>query len=930
MRRPLLIKYLPVIVCLLYSSMAISQCPPGPAAWMEKIKAIEAGEAPAAEKIKGLESLRALYIHCSTAKDSILARMLHRLGALYRQEGDVEKGIRYTRDAAGINGSGLPVAQKAFLTHSYYNLGLYYAQLYLFSESNNYFDSCIAVGSGYPEKAFIVLMAYEQKAFSFYKTGDYESSIETADDGMRLSGQLKDTLFGIILLTQKAQSQLALGQAGEAEKNIRTTIQALKGKDMPAERLATSYSIYAKLLNTRKESRAAADLYKKAFDLNLRQQNFGQCTRDLIDLGYVYDKDLHEPEKAVAVYMQGLKLAARINDPYMVAGLYNNTGVAYWRRGEYQQALRYYQKGLMALPVQFTDEDVVSNPSVDMLRSIGNDYYVYTLFASKAESLLALGKQKKDRGLLTAALQTFRITDKMVDQMRWRQYNDQSKLFWRGKTKEMYGKAIETCYRLQSPEDAFYFFEKSRAALLNDKLNELGAKRYLPQADLDRELSLRVKLLSLELRASSLVGNTAAYKEVWQKAADTRELLERFIRDLEKRHPAYYGYKYDTTVRTTGEVRRDLLKKDRSLVEYFTTDSVIYLLAITPDSLQLKEVRFSGYVAAARELLALSSDRSLLNQHYSRWRDLAFQLYDTLFRPLSIPTRHVILSPDDQFIPFDLLLTDAAVDSSFLLKRHAFSYIYSAGSLLKEKYDQRPLSSELLGVAPVDYRSYLRLPSLSGADMSLENISAYFSSSSLLIKERATKKEFLSLLPQYTVVHLYSHANADSTEQEPVLYLCDSVLRLSELQALGSLRTKLVVLSACNTGMGKNRQGEGVFSLARGFAAVGIPATVTNLWQIDEQATYRITELFYKHLNEGMDGDEALRQAKLDFIRDNDREHMLPYFWAASIYMGRMPVIHKVVVMRRAGRSYIGIVAVGVAGLLMIGMWVWYRRRGRG
>jgi tetratricopeptide (TPR) repeat protein len=179
-------------------------------------------------------------------------------------------------------------------------------------------------------------MAYEQKAFSFYQMADYASSIEMADKGMRLSGQMRDTLFDIILLTQKAQSQLALGQTEEAERNVKVTIQALSRKDMPAERLATSYSIYARLLNTRKESREAAGYYKKAFELNLQQKNLSQCTRDLMDLGYLYDKDLHELEKAIGIYQQGITLANRVGDPYMVAGLYNNLGVACWRRQRFR------------------------------------------------------------------------------------------------------------------------------------------------------------------------------------------------------------------------------------------------------------------------------------------------------------------------------------------------------------------------------------------------------------------------------------------------------------------------------------------------------------------------------------------------------------------------------------------------------------------
>jgi hypothetical protein len=78
-------------------------------------------------------------------------------------------------------------------------------------------------------------------------------------------------------------------------------------------------------------------------------------------------------------------------------------------------------------------------------------------------------------------------------------------------------------------------------------------------------------------------------------------------------------------------------------------------------------------------------------------------------------------------------------------------------------------------------------------------------------------------------------------------------------------------------------------------------------------------------------GDEALQQAKLDFIRDNDKEHLLPYFWAASIYIGNTPAMNKgVVARRRGGKS--GYVVGGMLVLVLVGVggWVWLSRRDRG
>ena len=95
----------------------------------------------------------------------------------------------------------------------------------------------------------------------------------------------------------------------------------------------------------------------------------------------------------------------------------------------------------------------------------------------------------------------------------------------------------------------------------------------------------------------------------------------------------------------------------------------------------------------------------------------------------------------------------------------------------------------------------------------------------------------------------------------------------------------MVMLSACNTGSGFIADGEGVFSLARGFRLAGIPSTVTNLWQVDNQVTYQLTESFYKYLRQGQTKDVSLRLAKLDLL-NKDQSHLLPYYWGATIVLG--------------------------------------------
>jgi CHAT domain-containing protein len=196
-----------------------------------------------------------------------------------------------------------------------------------------------------------------------------------------------------------------------------------------------------------------------------------------------------------------------------------------------------------------------------------------------------------------------------------------------------------------------------------------------------------------------------------------------------------------------------------------------------------------------------------------------------------------------------------------------------------------------LGIAPMQYSTNLNIGSLPGSDHSVRTVQSYFGNADHLIGEAATKNNFMRQFYNYKVIQLYTHASEKGAAGEPVIYFSDSSLYLSDLITGAKPATSLIVLSACETGTGKLYQGEGVFSFSRGFAALGIPSSINNLWAVDDQSTYRITELFYKYLARGMDIDIALQKAKIEFVQTSSMENKLAYYWAAPVLTGKTDAI---------------------------------------
>jgi CHAT domain-containing protein/uncharacterized protein HemY len=157
-------------------------------------------------------------------------------------------------------------------------------------------------------------------------------------------------------------------------------------------------------------------------------------------------------------------------------------------------------------------------------------------------------------------------------------------------------------------------------------------------------------------------------------------------------------------------------------------------------------------------------------------------------------------------------------------------------------------------------------------------------------KIRATSSE----LKQYRIIHFATHGILDSENPDLsglVLSLFDrsgqpqdGFLRLHDIYNL-ELPADLVVLSACNTGLGKQVKGEGLIGLTRGFMYAGASRVMASLWKVDDEATAELIKHFYKEmLLEKKSPAEALRQAQIAMWHQN--RWRSPYFWAAFILQG--------------------------------------------
>ncbi|MBE7177598.1 MAG: CHAT domain-containing protein [Mucilaginibacter polytrichastri] len=887
-----------VLLCVLLHVGARAQYP-GDTRFRADIDSIRNITAEAPEKIRQLQVLRAAYLDIHPETGAIYAEIMHRLGDVYAQNGDLVPAAAYTAEAIRVNArSGL---RRPFLCNSYYNAGVFYLQLNMLRQSALAFRQCISAGRQFSEKHFIVGMAHTQLAYAAYRSGDYQQAIDIAVAGLPYTRSAGDPVETGALWSQKAQAEIGLQQIGAARKSITTALRLLEGQGGIQQ--ATAFAIYGRLLDVTAQRDKSVGYYRNAIALNERLENYAQAVNDLNDLGNVY-RTMGLFERAMHSYAAGLRLTAFTHNPYQAVGLYENMGVACAKKGAVKQALFYYQKALTSLPVGFRGTAVHENPAVDMLGRVSNDYYVSTLLADKAEALTMLYLRNRDKKLLRSALQTLLLADRSVDMMRRKQSAERSKLLWRSETKQMYEQAIDVCYRLNDLEHGFYFFEKSRSVLLNEQLDVLRRPKPAAEQSLVEKFGVKTASFDRRLTARSPGTDTTGIRAEW---LNLHQVLENRLNAQRTAEPGETaGQKSPDGL---AQVQQYLAANRQSLVEYFNRDSLVYALVITPERASMHRIVYRNYARDTRHFYRLCSDAGLLNRSRQEYATLAGTLCRKLFSPLKIRTERVVISPDEQFIAFDALLRDSKEPGSFLLRQHAFSYVYSMRVLRNHRFATRQQALAFLGIAPEYFARGMWLQPLEGSVASVKRIDDNFTPALLLEGPKATKRRVLERLPQARIVQIYSHARADSLRRDPVLYMADSAISMQEVQKLDCRNTEMVVLSACNTGIGYAAVGEGLFSLARGFRLAGIPCTVTNVWQADNQATYLMTERFYHYLQKGMPKDRALREAKLALFRESP-DYVLPYYWAATIVLGESSALQPAGISHRWNdRKWPGIVA---------------------
>ena len=663
--------------------------------------------------------------------------------------------------------------------------------------------------------------------------------------------------------------------------------------------------------------------------------------------------------QAATNYKQAIRYETQTwGTPYRreVGKLYWTLGDLYLRQNKPLAALREFQQTLRCVLPDFKPVNDQQNPSESLFNT---ENTILEALHGKARAFQALNQLDK-------ALECYELIPIVEAKLRATHAYESSSLLALKESRQRFQEAVDIAWQLfersngnpQYTERAFRLTELARGMLLLQSL--IQARQYLPDSIQSKGYDLQVRMAWLEHEIAAEQEKVQASKnEKADKQADNTKIndLERQLFDLKLERqklladfPAYdHPDSLFLQVLAAKDVR-NLLRDGQSMVDFFLTETTAYIFsfdamgdfrwrrAALPPQFREQTKDFVGYLWAGKEAgrdkflhHAWLLDSLLLEPERSYWGTAANSL---------------MVVPDDilMLVPFEVLLSRPILnnrpwrDQPWLLYEYNIGYAYSA-TLLKV---QKDISEEhAIAAATPAYTFGGFAPTYSNSSSyklentapMVKNVQSELGGEAWLNTE-SSEERFKNEAAQYRILLLAMHGISDNENPElsrllfgdagPDSLINNNILYASELQIM-RLQADLVVLSACHTGSGKLEQGEGVYSLARAFAAARVPATVMSLWLLHASMAPPLVEAFFKYLQQGKTKDEALKLAKSDFLKNDENFEMThPFYWAGLAASGDMRALE---LPARSAFEWQFWWLILPIPMIVVGLWWWKRKR---
>ncbi len=602
------------------------------------------------------------------------------------------------------------------------------------------------------------------------------------------------------------------------------------------------------------------------------------------------------------------------SDTVSFAGYERTFGEALREQGRYAAAGKYFDRALDLLRRYQTNRGLVSQKApLEVLLSL----------QGKAWNALDWAHESRSREHADTALYWFEQAVELLTAVQGAYLDPEARAQMTALNQSLFSGAIESCFVLAEAGEetarvygkAFAFSDRNKSL----RLLEAGRlRRSLEKSgDLVRQLqniTLGINQLERDRTLGTLQLTDEETRTIDGKLFYLQEQRASLYRNLELFNGDAPGISPFPGAESIS-VFQEALAPDQALMTFFSGETADYQFLLSREGIEARRLDpdfplHTAIMDMGRSVLqypvAPTGEKPALDSLYIQ---NAHRLYQYLFQPLEAlleGKKTITVIPDGAFgwLPFEALLKTLPAANRryrsypYLIRDYNISYTYSAGYWLNQMQATPGKTGKrrsCLAVAPDFQSPPSEFPPLDHNKTEAGAIAQMFKGK-VLSGPEASRTNFLVLAPQYAILHLATHAKSNSLNgdyaflvlgKDPADTTAESLLYVKDLYGQ-DWQADLAVLSACETGIGSFRPGEGVVSLGRGFAQAGVRSTVNSLWSINDARTAELMETFYANLRKGMAKHEALRLAKMDYLTNSDHEAGHPFYWASYLPFGDM------------------------------------------
>ncbi|MFN5502077.1 MAG: CHAT domain-containing protein [Pseudanabaena sp.] len=712
---------------------------------------------------------------------------------------------------------------------------------------------------------------------AYESLGQYQKAIDFFQQSLAITKQIKD-------LNGESNSLIGLGNAyyrlGQYQRAINFFQQSLaitkQIKDLNGE--SASLNNLGNAYYRLGQYQRAIDFFQQSLAITKQIGNLNGESASLNNLGNAYES-LGQYQRAIDFFQQSLTIKKQIGNLEGESNSLNNLGDAYERLGQYQRAIDFFQQSL-TIKRQIGDLGGESN-SLNNLGIAYKSLKQYQRAIDFFQQSLAIKKQIGDRNGEGLLLINMGVTFNKLNQteiailfykesvnVRESIRKDIKKLS--KEEQKSYLSTVEEDYRnlgdllLQQNRiiEALQVLDLLKVQELEDYLKNIKGSDRSTQGVrlLAPELAISNKLLAVNFDNSQDINN--------QLANQIQQLPKAEINKV----PDYLNQIPNGTV----------------LLYPFILSDRLEIILFSPNNLPIR--RTTRISKDQLETLISDFRAGLLDAGSEDFREPSIQLYNLLIKPIETElaqfnAKTILYAPDGQlrYIPIAALYDG----KQWLVEKYQISNLI-AYTLFDFSSQPKNVPNILAGAfgGKAGDRKFGQT-ALPATVREVQAIANSFQNSVTLIEEQFSRQAIESKFKNHNILHLATHAefNSGAPDNSFIIFGNGDKIRLNEITDWQIPNIDLIILSACQTGVGKLGSGVEILGFGYQVQKAGAKQAIASLWSVNDEGTQALMEAFYDELKKGdVSSTEALHRAQVALIKSKKYNH--PNYWSAFFAIG--------------------------------------------